>query len=309
MLEGVSIVGSAKGAASPPVPELPLVEDPGQRSARAQQRITALGEMTGGIAHDFRNILAMINSGLSLAERSHAQGEPFDAYLLAAREGVVRGLRLTSRLLAFAKPEGPHLEPRNINDLIRELAVFVKYGAGPGNRVVFDLAEPLPLCLIDPAPFNAAILNLVVNARDAMLDGGEIRIRTCRLEAGPASDFAGDYVTVRVSDTGQGMSPDTVRRVFDPYFTTKGNIGTGLGVPQVKAFMQSVGGHVRVRSELGAGTSFELLFPAASNDGVVPDGLWRQLDRWTNEGGATSAPHPCPRQTTPKHAKGACRDD
>ncbi len=245
-------------------------DDPRLRSAQAQQRITALGEMTGGIAHDFRNVLAMISSGLSLAERGGARGESIDAYLRAAREGVERGLRLTSRLLAFSKPESTCPSPRNINDLLRELELFVKYGAGPGNCVTFDLAEGLPPCMIDPLSFNAAILNLVVNARDAMPGGGRIEISTRRVvESGQEPRRACDQVVVRVSDTGEGMSEATLRHIFDPSFTTKGKIGTGLGVPQVKAFVNSVGGDVHVESEIGAGTRFDLFFPVAGHEATA----------------------------------------
>jgi signal transduction histidine kinase len=263
-------------------------EGPKQRSASATQRITALGEMTRGISHDFRNVLAIINSGLRLAEESLLTPERARSYLAAAHEGVERGMRLTSRLLAFAKPQALDIHPEDANDLIHKLALFLKYGAGPGIRIRFDLASEIPICLIEPSQFNAAILNLVVNARDAMPDGGEITISTqpCREAAIPGSPNGNSYLLVRVTDTGQGMFPETVKRIFDPYFTTKGNTGTGLGVPQVHAFMQLVGGEVRVTSEPGAGTSFDLLFPASSNALPSPDNLWRQLDRWINEGGA-----------------------
>ncbi|HEX6374675.1 MAG TPA: ATP-binding protein [Allosphingosinicella sp.] len=269
-------------------------EKSGQRSARATQRITALGEMTRGIAHDFRNVLAIIESGLRLAEASLETPDKALSYLAAAHEGVGRGLRLASRLLAFAKPQKLDLHPENANDLIRELALFLKYGAGPGIRVRFDLAKEIPICLIEPSQFNAAILNLVVNARDAMPDGGEIRISTRPWCFDSGSSRENACLLVRVADNGEGMSAETVARIFDPFFTTKGRTGTGLGVPQVQAFMQSVGGQVRVMSRLGEGTTFELLFPAASNPGQTVDGLWLQLDRWTNEGGAPEsvAAHP-----------------
>ena len=263
-----------------------------RRSAGATHRITALGEMTRGIAHDFRNVLAIIESGLRLAEGSLERPETALSYLAAAHEGVERGLRLASSLLTFAKPQKLDIHPEDANDLIRDLALFLKYGAGPGIRVSFDLAEEIPICLIEPSQFNAAILNLVVNARDAMPDGGEIAISTSSWRAAPAAPGEPAYLLVRVVDDGQGMSPETVDRIFDPFFTTKGNTGTGLGVPQVQAFMQSVGGQVRVMSQLGKGTTFDLLFPAADTIGPAPEGLWLQLDRWTNEGGALESACP-----------------
>lgn len=260
-----------------------------KRSARAAHRITALGEMTFGIAHDFRNVLAIIESGLSLAERSLDNSAESRAYLAAAHDGVERGLRLTSQLLAFAKPQKPDIHPEDANDLIRKLALFLKYGAGPGVRIRFDLADVIPLCPIEPSQFNAAILNLVVNARDAMPDGGEITIATkpCQLKATAGGTARRDtYLLIRVTDAGQGMSPETVERIFDPYFTTKGNTGAGLGVPQVRAFMELIGGRVRVTSKPGIGTTFDLLFPTSESASQAPDNLWLQLDRWVNEGGS-----------------------
>lgn len=260
-----------------------------RRRARATQRITALGEMTRGISHDFRNVLAIIESGLRLAEENLENPEKARSYLAAAHEGVRRGMKLTTQLLAFAKPQALDIHPEDANELLRKLSLFLKYGAGPGIRIDFDLASEIPICLIEPSQFNAAILNLVVNARDAMPDGGEITISTkpCRLETAIPASAGGDvYLLVRVADTGQGMSPETVKRIFDPYFTTKGNTGTGLGIPQVHAFMQLVGGEVRVTSKPGDGSRFDLLFPAVSNAQPDPDKLWLQLDRWINEGGA-----------------------
>jgi signal transduction histidine kinase len=283
----------ASGSAAYAAPESP------EQGSAYSQRITALGEMTRGIAHDFRNVLAIIESGLRLAEGSLEGPENARSYLAAAHQGIERGLRLTSQLLAFAKPRKLDLHPEDANELIRKLALFLKYGAGPGIRVSFDLADEIPLCLIEPSQFNAAILNLVVNARDAMPNGGEITIATttCRLD--PAmTGFASenDWLLVRVTDNGEGMPPETVERIFDPYFTTKGNTGTDLGVPQVQTFVESVGGHVRVGSEPGAGTIFDLLFPAVSN--VMPGhNLWRQLDRWTNEGGASGGGEASPPPT------------
>lgn len=256
-----------------------------RRSARASQRITALGEMTRGIAHDFRNILALIESGVRLAEDNLGNAGRSRACLAAAHQGVARGLALTSQLLAFATPQKPDVHPEDANRLIRELAPFLKYGAGPGIDVRLDLADDIPICPIEPSQFNAAILNLVVNARDAMSGGGTILISTERFDLGP-SRRRSSWLRLGVSDNGEGMSPETVRRIFDPFFTTKGNTGTGLGVPQVHAFMQGLGGQVRVASRPGTGTRFDLLFPPVSQSGPLREDLRRQIDRWVNEGGA-----------------------
>ena len=229
--------------------------------------------MTGGIAHDFRNLLAIIKSGLGLAEKSSEQPEMVRVYIAAAREGIDRGVKLTSQLVAFAKRQEldgargrREYAPRGIS------SVLLRYSAGPGIRIVLELASDIPNCLIDPSQFDAAILNLVVNARDAMPNGGEIRISTERWVAETAisgSPAPGTYVRVCVKDSGQGILTEVVRKIFDPFFTTKGEKGNGLGLPHVYEFMRRIGGHVSVTSGWGSGTTFDLLFPSVEPDGPV----------------------------------------
>lgn len=269
-------------------------EAPRQRSARASQRITALGEMTTGLAHDFRNILAVIDSAVNLAERDSGDKAKLGAALGAAREGIGRGADLTTKLLVFAKPRPHDAHAEDVNELLGNLKLFLDYGAGPDIRIKLKLAPALPPCRIDASQFSAAILNLVVNARDAMPDGGEIRITTHLISLSETEDASLDpkSVLIRVIDQGEGM-PKAVRdRVFDPYFTTKGETGTGLGVPQVAAFMRASGGCVNVSSEPGVGTSFDLYFPICDSPGLIGTNLWQQLDRWGNEGGQISSPPP-----------------
>jgi len=266
-----------------------------QRSARAVQRISALGEMTGGIAHDFRNILAVVESSLNLIERNDGDRTVINACLSAAHEGVARGLRLTSRLLGFAKHQEQEPRPTSVNDLLRSLEMFLKYGAGSDIRIKLDLALDVPDCLIDPSQFNPAILNLVVNARDAMPDGGVIRISTSAIEdrcATHPEPFCETFVRVRVEDNGLGMADDVARRIFDPYFTTKGDLGTGLGVPQVSAFVKRMGGHVRVASTVGQGTVFDLIFPALGPYRRHAPDLGRQVERRANEAKTWKRPAP-----------------
>ena len=255
--------------------DMPLGERPSvEQSAGVAQRFAALGEMTGGIAHDFRNLLAIIESGLTLAEKSLEQPERVRIYIAGAREGVDRGLRLISQLLTFAKQQELEAHAGNANDLLRNLELFLKYGAGPRIRITLELTPDIPKCLIDPSQFNAAVLNLVLNSRDAMPDGGDVLISTARCEARTKTTSLptlGSYVQVRVQDSGQGMSVETIRKIFDPFFTTKGEKGTGLGLPQVCTFMRLIGGHVRVASEPGIGTTFDLLFPAVKPEEIVAE--------------------------------------
>jgi signal transduction histidine kinase len=248
----------------------PLDLDLDERSAaelrqHAAQRLAALGEMTGGIAHDFRNILAAIESGLRLAERNAGAPDKVREFIAGAREGVARGLKLTSQLLTFARQHELATRAGDINLLLRQLELFLKYAAGPKLRLVMELSPDLPKCLIDESQFNAAILNLVVNARDAMPEGGDVLIGTDRYVApsGHVGVHPQTCVRVRVKDNGRGMAPETLARIFDPFFTTKGDQGTGLGLPQVCAFMRLIGGRVDVTSSPGAGTTFDLVLQAA----------------------------------------------
>jgi signal transduction histidine kinase len=244
-----------------------------ERRAYASQRLAALGEMTVGIAHDFRNLLAAIQSGLRLAEKSSEQPEKVRFYLAAARQGINRGVTLTSQLLAFAKQQELEARAADVNELLRNLELLLKYSVGPEIRIVLELASDIPNCRIDPSQFDVAVLNLAFNARDAMPHGGEVRISTARwvvetpISGSPAP---GTYVRVCVKDSGQGIPAEMVRKIFDPFFTTKGEKGNGLGLPRVYAFMQRLGGHVSVTSEWGRGTTFDLLFPSVEPDGPLP---------------------------------------
>ena len=258
---------------------------PYARSMRATENINALGEMTRGIAHDFRNVLCMLASGLRIADASSEDPARLRLALAAMQEGVARGLKVTDRLLAFARQQALKPGAEDVNALLAGLKIFLTYGAGPGIRVMFDLAPGLPRCLVDPPQLNAAVLNLIVNARDAMPDGGVIRIST-RTTSRRLAGRQRDCVRVRVRDNGAGMPAAVLDRIFDPFFTTKGDSGTGLGVPQVHALMQQVGGSVSVHSKVGKGTTFDLFFPVEELPSSEAPDSWRQLDRWADEGGA-----------------------
>jgi signal transduction histidine kinase len=231
--------------------------------------------MTAGIVHDFRNILAVVGSGLRLAENHLAEPEKMRVFIAGAREGIERGLKLTAQLLTFAQQRKLEAGAGDANECLRNLAPFLSYGVGTGIRITWNLAPDLPKCLLDASQFSAAILNLVINARDAMPNGGDVQISTERWmvdAAASGSPAPGVYVRVRIEDNGEGMSPEAVRRVFDPFFTTKGESGTGLGLAQVSTFMQLIGGQVSVASERGVGTTVDLLLPSAEPTPGVPCG-------------------------------------
>jgi signal transduction histidine kinase len=192
--------------------------------------------------------------------------------LLRRDKGLIEGVKLTSQLLAFAKEQKLKARTGDVNELLRNLELLLKYSVGPETRIILELASDIPKCLIVPSQFDAAVLNLVVNARDAMPHGGEIRISTEPWVAETAisgSPAPGAYVRVCVKDSGQGIPAETMRKVFDRFFTTKGEKGNGLGLPHLCAFMRRIGGHISVTSECGRGTTFDLLFPSVEPDGPV----------------------------------------
>jgi signal transduction histidine kinase len=250
------------------------IEAAAERSARAAQRLSVLAEMTGGIAHDFRSILAVIDSGLRLAQKSSDDPTKVSAFIADARDGIVRGLTLTSRLLNFAKQRELDACATDVNALLKDLELFLRYGAGSEVRICLELSHDISECWVDLSQFTTAILNLVINARDVMPNGGEIRISTAPwAEGGSSGARPGRYVRIRVEDDGCGMSDEVLRHIFEPFFTTKGEKGTGLGIPQVVASMRHVGGHVRIASTVGKGSTFDLFFPVVEHAGTAPSPL------------------------------------
>jgi signal transduction histidine kinase len=222
-----------------------------------------VGQMTGAIAHDFKNVLTVIDSSLRLAETNSNDPELVCTFISGAREGVARGLALTSQLLDFTKQRDFQARSADANELLKALEVFLRYGAGSEVRLLLELSPNIPNCLIDPSQFNAAVLNLVLNARDAMAQGGEIQISTepCVIQGDDSAITPRTYVRVRVKDNGSGMPDAVLEKIFEPFFTTKGERGTGLGIPQVGAFIRYLGGEVCVASEVGCGTTFDMFFP------------------------------------------------
>lgn len=234
-----------------------------RQRASAMQRLGMLGQMTGGIAHDFNNLLAVASMRLTLVEEHMADPSRMTVHVRALREALDRSAGLTARLLAFARHQSPEPTAEDANALLRSLEPMLRQAAGAGVALTLDLADGLLPVLVDRAQFDAALLNLVINARDAMPDGGTITIATTSwIEPEPSPSLKpGSYVRVLVRDTGTGMAPADLRRAFEPLFTTKGDHGTGLGLAQVHGFMHHIGGDVRITSRPGTGTTVELLFP------------------------------------------------
>ena len=240
-----------------------------QEALRQSQKMEAIGQLTGGIAHDFNNMLAIVIGSLDIAARRLRRGEAdIERYLENAREGAVRGAALTQRLLAFSR-QSP-LSPRvlNLNELIASMSELLRRTLGERIGLEVALSGGLWLTRADPNQLESAVVNLAVNARDAMPGGGELTIETANIyldehyvarEPGIAP---GQYVMVAVTDVGTGMDAEIVRKAFDPFFTTKPpGKGTGLGLSMVYGFARQSGGHVRIYSEPGVGTAVKMYLP------------------------------------------------
>ncbi|MEA3083683.1 MAG: hypothetical protein QOC89_1380 [Paraburkholderia sp.] len=240
------------------------------------QKMESLGHLTGGVAHDFNNLLAVMSNGLdvlSLRGQDHA-----DLRMLETMQrAVARGARLTQQLLSFARQQPLKVEKCNVTAVIRGFEAVLRRAADGAIGLEVRPESRLRPVLLDAARFEAALLNLVVNAREAMPDGGTIVISVENVELGEGTVgmlAAGPYVRVSVTDTGSGMSPEVAARAFDPFFTTKEvGKGTGLGLSQVYGFIAQSGGDVLIQSEPGQGTAVSIYLPVAGDPSGDADRL------------------------------------
>ena len=236
---------------------------------RQSQKMEAVGQLTGGLAHDFNNLLAGITGSLELAQMRLAQGRgnELGRYIGAALAATGRAASLTHRLLAFSRRQTLDPRPLDVNRLVASMEELIRRTVGPGMTVECVGAAGLWTVLCDGNQLENALLNLSLNARDAMKGGGRLTIEASntRLDDAYAGQYdvpPGQYVAVSVSDTGEGMTADTAARVFEPFFTTKPmGQGTGLGLSMVYGFAKQSGGHARIYSEVGHGTTVRLYLP------------------------------------------------
>jgi signal transduction histidine kinase/ActR/RegA family two-component response regulator len=228
------------------------------------QKMEAIGRLTGGIAHDFNNLLHVVNMNLELVSL-YAKEEKVKPVVDRAKSAARRCARLTNQLLSFARSQS--LMPRltRVNQLILGMKDLLEISVGSGVEVVLDLCEEDATVMLDASQLEMSILNLAVNSRDAMPEGGKLTISTGTRFLDEDRDLhEGDYVLVTVSDSGSGIPPNILPKVFDPFFTTKPvGRGTGLGLSQVYGFARQSGGVARIRSEEAKGTTVEMLFPEA----------------------------------------------
>jgi len=232
------------------------------------QKMEAVGQLTSGLAHDFNNLLAVVMGNLQLIERVVKTDEKALRRTHAALDAVRRGAELTKRLLAFSRKQDLKPTPSDANALITGMADMLERTLGEWVNIAIMPAAENWTVTVDESQLESAVLNLCVNARDAMKGGGRLTVESQNMHIGPAH-FAdaddlppGDYVRISVTDTGTGMSEDVVKRVFEPFFTTKDvGEGSGLGLSMVYGFIKQSGGHITVYSEIGYGTSIAMYLP------------------------------------------------
>jgi PAS domain S-box-containing protein len=238
-----------------------------QEQLRQSQKMEALGQLTGGIAHDFNNLLTVVVGGLDVVAR-RIEDAKLKRYAVNALTAAERGARLTGQLLAFSRVQRLEIRPVELGPLIQNMRPLLKNVLGPGIAKEFDLDEiDLPI-MADPTQLEVAVLNLAINARDAMPEGGILKFatRAVRIENDPELED-GDYVVLDISDTGTGMEEDVASRAFEPFFTTKEiGKGTGLGLSMVYGMARQSGGTARIETAPGGGTAIKLFFKSAQPD-------------------------------------------
>ena len=266
-----------------------------EEQLRQSQKMEALGQLTGGIAHDFNNLLQGIVGTLELLQRRIGQGRTDDVerYLSGAMNSANRAAALTHRLLAFSRRQPLNPKPVKANPLITSIEDMLRRTLGEKIELKLDLDESLWLTLCDAHQLEGALLNLVINARDAMPDGGTLTIESCNVDIGAASPDArelapGQYVCLCVTDTGIGMPEDVIDRAFEPFFTTKPlGEGTGLGLSMIYGFAKQSEGHAKIYSKVGKGTSVKIYLPRSCGTATEEELAPRLPDARQSEHGGT----------------------
>ncbi|MGV1848361.1 MULTISPECIES: PAS domain-containing protein [Rhizobium] len=266
-LDGVNFIAVGRDLSHVKAREAELEQ--AQEALRQSQKMEAVGQLTGGLAHDFNNLLAGISGSLDLMQTRLEQRrfDELDRYMTGAQGAAKRAAALTHRLLAFSRRQTLEPKPTDVDRLVAGMEDLIRRTVGPQTAVEFHGTEGLWSTLVDPNQLENVLLNLAINARDALPDGGNISIetanRTIDKQGSRMRDMpVGDYVSLAVSDNGVGMTPDVVARAFEPFFTTKPiGLGTGLGLSMIHGFVNQSGGRVRIHSEVGKGTTVTIFLP------------------------------------------------
>lgn len=234
-----------------------------QQQLAESQKLDALGQLTGGVAHDFNNLLMVISGSLHMLRKGIVNEPKRERAIAAIEAATKRGAALTSQLLTFARRQRVNPQAIDVISRINAVRAVLDTGVGDAAKLQFDIDRDVWPVMVDVTELETALVNLVINARDAMANGGTITISTHKQTLRDEPDAtAGDYVAITVADDGVGIAPDVLTRIFDPFFTTKPTgKGTGLGLSQVHGFVHQAGGTVRVESEIGKGTRVTILLP------------------------------------------------
>lgn len=264
-------VGRDLSAAKARADELRIAQD----NLRQSQKLEAIGQLTGGVAHDFNNLLMAVLSSLALLRKRVSDDPAVHRLIDNAVQGAERGATLTQRMLAFARRQDLAAQKVNLRSLVHDMTGLLERTLGPAWPLSVDMAAELPDVLADSNQIEMALLNLAVNARDAMEEGGEVQIRTLTRKVDEAGReqglLPGIYVGLSVVDNGNGMDAATLERATEPFFTTKGlGKGTGLGLPMVHGLAMQLGGTFQLASDVGHGTTATLWLPAANDKSVAP---------------------------------------
>jgi signal transduction histidine kinase/CheY-like chemotaxis protein len=239
-------------------------------SLQHAKKMEAVGALAGGLAHDFNNMLAAMRVALSAAQERAANDAELSSELDIIAQATTRAAQLTSQLLGFSRHQAVPVEVHEVNQLVTSLEPMLRRVLGSGIRLCVELSAEVGAVEVDQGAFDQALVNLLINARDAMRRGGTLTIKTrnallSETAAQRVNVVAGEYVEIDVTDTGDGMSQETMSRIFEPFFTTKApGSGTGLGLAMVYAFTRNCGGGIEVSSDLGKGTQFRLYLERAS---------------------------------------------
>ncbi|MBS0529729.1 MAG: PAS domain S-box protein, partial [Proteobacteria bacterium] len=244
-----------------------------QQQLAESQKMDALGQLTGGVAHDFNNLLMIVSGNIQMLKRTIGNDPRALRAVHAIETATQRGAGLTRQLLTFSRRQSVNPLPTDIADRIRSISDVLKSGLGSGVALHIDMPGDVWPVTVDATEFETALLNLAINARDAMTDGGQVVVRARNM---PATDDAmADTVAISVEDTGQGIPADVLAKVFDPFFTTKPvGKGTGLGLSQVHGFAHQAGGRVSIDSELGRGTVVTIYLPRTDRVNAEDNKQW-----------------------------------
>ncbi|MFL6709339.1 MAG: response regulator, partial [Massilia sp.] len=263
-----------------------------QMTTTQAQKMEAIGQLTAGLAHDFNNLLQVAIGNQEIALKSLGNQDLTEKMLSKSQAALQKATKLTQQLLAFARKQ--RLEPRrvNLNSLVIEFSEILLSTLGQRIDLRLDLRPALPACHIDPHQFEVALLNTLINARDAMPLGGTITLGTSLMQDRRKLDdhrlIGEQYVVICIRDEGEGMSPDVVERATEPFFTTKGP-GTGLGLAMVHGFVEQSHGRLAIESEVGKGTRVKMIFPVASSDSAVLANETDQLPAGARTGAGADA--------------------